>query len=305
MSITRSMQTSPAGRVHTIATSNGVKTTTRPFYLHDLPTYVPNADGYNQQLAEQMWEVISATPELWDQDSWRSFFAATDGALLGRVDWLNERDVETTTAKVRSALVEQLAQDTVNPKCGTAMCAAGWVSELTGADFVVDYTMSIAFINKFGRDTSASGLSTSLSEYILVPRAMVDERLQAVYASRGTDDYGHRLPDLPVIDIEKLVDYHLTTEQADVAWTQLRKRGFSSETHQLVNIANWAIWQLGLRGVSSEVVPMFSGGNRLEHIRVYLDCYAIHGPSAHNPWEFDDLEVDEETLNRMRDIAGE
>lgn len=113
-----------------IHTTNGVDTTTAPVYVRELRTYTPLPNGFNLELADHIWAIITRHPQLWMQDTWRTVWKAP--AATG-IDDAWEKRVADVLEQGRAITGEEQA-----PKCGTSMCVAGWGVELTGGDWVRD-----------------------------------------------------------------------------------------------------------------------------------------------------------------------
>jgi hypothetical protein len=132
--------------------------------------------------------------------------------------------------------------------CGTAMCAAGWIGEVTGVDWVVDATM-------MSSSARTRDMLTNKAEFILVPKSLGTK----VPTLNGHGDYWGNLDGT----IKEM----------------LRLRGFTGSTHMLMTVSGWAEYQLGL--VNGDFLELFSGNNGLQDIRLLIDLYAEVGP-AHN-----------------------
>lgn len=280
MKRTTTTRTTTKGRFTTLVTQNGVRTTTKPFYLKDYRDYTPRSDGYNVELAEAMWEQIRFVPSLWSQGDWRRVIVDDqDMRRFANMQMENEvledTDTDEAVAHIQAELDKAIVQhvkDSTEPACGTAMCAAGWITELSGIDFVVDFE----FARWARKQETELG---SLAEYVLVPKALVDER---------NKDYR----DLPGVEYTSSFPISSTlgwafsrgTSDHEKAEKLLAKRGFTEETHVCVTLASWAIWQLGLRDTDGEV-PMFAGNNSMTTVRHHLDHYAVNGPWDHDPEE--------------------
>lgn len=274
----RSMITTPAGKKRRIQTTNGVNTTTTPFYLRDYKSYVPREDGYNEELADALWAQISLTPELWDQGAWRRFFSVDDTYAL--TESLGARGVYRSNEQVKDAMFKQLAQDVTDPTCGTAMCAAGWVGELTGADFVIDFDLARAL--RRANDGMMPDLGIT-GETIIVPITLLQERQEVERVSRESIDEKDWLPEVSWTSLDHLY-FPFGPDLVEVAKRSLKKRGFTDATHGTVDTATWATWQLGLRdNEGSAEVDMFNAGNSLDDIEEHLNYYRLVGPWAHDP----------------------
>ena len=230
-------RTSKGYAVHTV---NGVNTKTGTVWTKQIREFKPLDNGFNLELANHVFDIISENQELWDQSSWRRLV----------LDWELVDDVEIDDdGKSRKDILAMMAfeRDLTNPICGTAMCFAGWVGEVTGADYVVD--------SKVLRKTEDHDEITETElEYILVSKAALEGKPWS--GKRWHEwDFTH--------EINKI----------------LKKRGFSAETHRLMPVSDYAEMMLGLE--HGDVLSLFDGSNNLEGIREIIDLYAKNGPTGY------------------------
>jgi hypothetical protein len=106
-----------------LRTTNGVDTRTAPVYLKELKDYQPSEGGFVTELANDVLNVISEHPNLWDQGVWRSTINLIDP----------DDDLYAELQEMRSTPL-----DPDRHACGTIGCLAGWAAEFAGADWMVD-----------------------------------------------------------------------------------------------------------------------------------------------------------------------
>lgn len=220
----KSIEKTDAG--YTIRTVNGVDTKSGAIWVREIKEYEPLENGFNLALANEVYELINTHQYLWDQDSWRRLLFTSD------LDAEEKRELKSMLA---------FEADLTQPTCGTAMCFAGWVSELSGADYVSDAQM-----------IEAAKSQSPYMEYILVRRDELNER----WDTRAVT-----------------MDEYLGGQ----ALARAQERGFSDETHKLMAIEDYALMKLGL--VDGDWLELFSGSNDLEDIRSIIDDYADAGPA--------------------------
>ena len=215
-----------SGKSRTIHTVNGVDTKTAAVYLRDLKPYdKPLENGFNAELGEDMWHQLVTAPKLWDQGTWRSAF-----------------HLDEVTTELTQAVRERVNAPKKETKCGTVMCAAGWVDELAGADWVVD---NLAL--------QSGGNLNSYSELVLLPLADWKAWSSRWEISRDT----------------QLIET-LSAKHQD----QLRERGFTDATHVIVSAMVYSLVRLGLQ---DDYVGMYSANNGYPAIRAKLDAYIQFG----------------------------
>lgn len=219
------------GKNYTIRTVNGVNTTTGAVWVKEIKVFEPLPNGFNLALANEVYAHIEANPLLWDQNSWRRLLDATEITSEG----MDPKELASLLA---------YEQDLDAPACGTAMCFAGWASELAGADWVADGT------------TLRQRRNLGMIEYVLVPLDV---------ANKVTLEH----PD------NELWLREIKDGLSEEAYSHVVSRGFSDKTHCLTNVEGYALMQLGL---GSDWLDMFGGYNDLEKIRVCIDTYAQWGP---------------------------
>lgn len=212
-----------SGKTRTIHTTNGVDTRTTTVYLRNLRDYTPLPNGFNKELAEEMWFEIVRLPMLWDQGSWRSVVDISGGSPLAE------------------AIREHVNAPKSKARCGTAMCAAGWVAELGGADWVID-------------NEAVQEGALNHTESILVP---VEQWQEYAQAKSLVDDLRTGINDL---------NPHLQA--------RLQSRGFTWESHVILSVREYALLRLGL---TDDYLNMFSANSDYPRIRACLDTYAHFG----------------------------
>jgi hypothetical protein len=247
-----------------IHTQNGVDTRTAAMYVRELKEYTPLKNGFNLELAEAVLEQIKRTPLLWDQGSWRT-------KLFYSMGWSEDAHwtfVPETARSLFAETREQISRPTVgdlkeqlseyvdpNTTCGTAMCFAGWVAELTGADHVVDSKM-LAELNAYDgsvRREALVGLADEYMDYLLIPRQKAEEH--------GFGRWGY----------DEIKDV-LSKEQRRI----LKERGFRNKTHVMVSISTYAATMLGFIAQP----PLFNAGNSYGRLQQYVRLYTGQGPVA-------------------------
>lgn len=247
-----------------IHTSNGVDTVTNAVYLRQLREYTPREDGYNLELAEDVYALISDNQALWEQGTWRQILQ-------------NEEEMETYADEIESdgrgdlhtlqQQINQMAafkQDTENPTCGTAMCFAGWVAELSGADWVIDASA----MRRKGVDLRPSEIA-AWSSVLFVSHKEVEE------LTRGDEDVYDR--------VREIEDGTFTMDSMDKNLRVFSKeRGFTAETHRTMSAEAYASLKLGILNNPDLDIrdELFGGSNRLKDIREILDELAASDLSA-------------------------
>jgi hypothetical protein len=217
-----------SGKTRTIHTTNGIDTRTTAVYLRNLKpyeTFLPN--GFNAELGEDMWHQLVVAPQLWDQGTWRS------GFHLGDV-----------TTELTEAVRERVNAPKKTTRCGTVMCAAGWVDELAGADWVVDNTIL------------QKGYVTNHTESVLLPRADYVAWCERVGLTRETQE---------IATLSENLQY------------RLKERGFTDATHVVTSAMVYSLVRLGLR---DDYVGMYSASNGYAALRAKLDAYIQYGDLA-------------------------
>lgn len=214
-----------SGKARTIHTTNGVDTTTAAVYLRNLKPYDhPLPNGFNAELGDEMWFQIVSVPLLWEQGSWRDVFYLNDVSL-----------------PVETAIREAVNAPKKDARCGTAMCAAGWVGELGGADWVAD-------------NAALQAGDTAMAEAVLVLKQDWQSWCEKIGWDGSTD----------------LRIAGLSPGRAQ----RLASRGFTDRSHVIVSVSRYALMRLGLR---DDYVGLFGGSNSLARIRACLDVYAQFG----------------------------
>lgn len=221
----------------TVHTVNGVDTKTGALYVRKLKKYAPLENGFNLALANDIFELISTNQLLWDQGDWRHLV------------W--ESDLEPEDAKTLRTMLS-IDKDINEPACGTAMCFAGWVNEMTGADWVLDRHSA-----KDYESIREENRGDRTIEFVLVNKTQ-----RAWFYDSGQGWWGDLATYLSAPVLEKI-----------------GRRGFTPKTHWVTDTESFAVMQLGL--VDGDWLELFEGSNELSMIRKIIDTYAEHGP-VHN-----------------------
>lgn len=250
-----------------IQTENGVTTITEPFYVRELKDFTPREDGYNQELAEEVYRLISTYQALWSQNTWRTEFYLErdeDGDLEWDeyVDDISDRrfiDAEELQRQLDEMLV-QAQKDSTAPTCGTAMCFAGWVGEITGADWVIDHQA----IRKGGAEAQIPKSERAYFEDKVLVRK---------------EDWTF---------LGELTGGSIWRESmTEPVQRHLSSRGFAKETHYIVPVDLYARKALGVGSMQwrlyGDMPVLFEGNNQLRDIRYVLDRYAEDGPRVRVP----------------------
>lgn len=220
------------GKTYTIHTVNGVDTRTGAVWVKEIREYKPLENGFNLDLANTVYSHIERNEELWNQDAWRAF--------------LGPEEFDEDEAKhIKSMLAFE--SDLTDPMCGTAMCFAGWVGELSGADWVID-----------GKAIKEDGFNHAQHN--------VEQVLITVEQAEWFDEHYEAASEVNRLDV--MLDYDVREK--------LARRGFLPDTHRLVQVSEYALYRLGL--VHGDWLGLFAGGNGLSDIRERLDTYARFGP---------------------------
>lgn len=243
-----------------IHTTNGVDTLTAAVYVRELRTFEPLPNGFNRDLATYVVDWIEANQALWDQHSWRVLFELDKEEIEYRDRvWLDRKAKDKANPQeldsIQAALT-RLAKNvdaTENPTCGTAMCLAGWVGELTGADWVIDRKILTQ-----SKTILSESLRQRMAEMVVVPGRTrqhgeeVDYWYEQVQVGRVND---------------KLLNQHLAS------------RGFTPQTHHMVHVKDYAAMQLGISKNTITAMPvLFEGTNTIEDLRAVIDWHTEHGP---------------------------
>lgn len=227
------------GRI--IHTTNGVDVRSAAVYVKELKEFTPQPNGWNAELADHIYGIITAHPALWNQGAWREVFVITDdptaniGLHVRRKKSLKDlfgslRDFQTT--------VTDFTPEPEPATCGTAMCVAGWVGEVTGVHWVSD----LSLIKK--------SVSSQHSDRVIVTKEFADN-YPAIMASWS------------------LGMFNIPT------YKNLLERGFSTEKHVTVSVSSYALVQLGL--IHGDWLDLFAANNNQHKIRQIMDTYAEHG----------------------------
>lgn len=213
-----------AGEV--IETTNGITTVTAAMMKvarREYPNFDPRS-GVNVELLRAVVENLTAHKEWWDQGSWRTVLEPYE-QTIGQLD----------------SLPSVVAYVDVEPSCGTALCFAGWATEITPTDFVVDATWALAART----DPDLEYWADKLESYVLVRADQVHDFTEF----ENWDD---------VIGGDSKVE------------EMLRKRGFTSDTHVLVEISEVAQARLGIPG---DPFDLFGGSNSFEQVLIKARTY--------------------------------
>ena len=227
--------------VHTV---NGVDTRTSAFYVRQVPAFEPLANGFDIDLAKHVLMQIDKTSTLWHQASWRTLVTPDP-------DFEPQQYEELVTA-----LQEP------EPKCGTAMCFAGWVGELSAANWVVDASL----LKAAHRTSESTGFArpnlltaSEQDEFVLVTveeaeqwrTQFCDQALQNDVGGLNSDTVGTWV------------------------YEQLEARGFTSDTHRIMHVSDYACVQLGLK--HGDIYQLFHPANGRADLERILKAYAEHG----------------------------
>lgn len=257
--------------IRSIRTRNGVDTTTQPFYVKKIHHFTPRSDGYNEELAEYVFKQLKANQALWDQGVWRRLITADniEGERYHAAEvWgMDYEDVTTDLLTKELQVALAFKDERENPICGTAMCAAGWVTEVMATDFLVDMKMAHwAYAN--GHD-----IETHLDS-VLIAKSVIK-------GLRERRDAGERVHIPSTNGLNWMLEVTMHSALTNGVRELLAQRGFSDETHEITTIPDWAIHCLGLVGTDGPDIPMFAANNSIEKIRRHLDQYSQLGPDAH------------------------
>ena len=223
-----------------IKTKNGKSTFTATIYDLPLKTYTPLPNGFNLELAEEVFKIIENTQLLWDQDSWRNPVWMDPGAP--EYDEIVEK-------------IEAITADMKKPVCGATMCFAGWATECSRMDWVIDGGW-FKLVNEQGTQLPQR---VAINQYIDQVLIKQDDPVYAdLIECCGPDDGPPTLfEDMPA----PLV-------------TNLKKRGFSELTHASFSAGAVA---KRLLGIGDDKLGLFQASNDLEEIRRIIDFYAARG----------------------------
>lgn len=216
--------------IHTV---NGVDTRTGAVYVREVPVTTPLPNGFNQELAELVFDRISMINAAAGGTSQTTGDFMLNGWFQG--DW---RTALPNVGTVAATLGIDSA-----PACGTAMCFAGWVGELTAADWVADGTF-------------------------LATRRMESYWMDIILMTRDAAAQLVREVCFPVQTVESFYPSYKD---------MLRERGFTSQTHTGIRVSHYALWALGLK--HGDYLGLFDGGNSISTIRSLIDLYVEFGPT--------------------------
>jgi hypothetical protein len=241
--MTRKTQVTEGGNT-IIKNTNAHNTWTAQAVKHPLVDYAKTFEpdtGVNAVLLEDIKGIIEATPHLWEQGVWRTVHKYSSRSLIGQV-------FLKTSA---------FTQEETQPVCGTTMCVAGWAAELTGADWLVD--ASVITAAKAGGEFDLFDLEEVSQSALWVTKEWYEENMapSAAWIAEAHD---------------------LTVFQ----WSRLPKavlfinieRGFSPETHVLVEASAYARVMLGIK---DDMLELFSGSNTKESVSEKIDLYINKG----------------------------
>jgi len=232
-----------------IHTTNGVDTMTEAVYVKELKPYdKPLPNGFNAELAEDVYQLISTYQSLWDQNVWRRDLSGAMGHEWATMLELNGRgDADTLQRELGELRTFQ--QDMTNPTCGTAMCLAGWVGEMTGADWVIDAKVLRRDKLRVSPEERISHMSS-----VLVPKA----------------EWGGWLS-------EQGVKAELWPSSGGALAQHLAARGFSKDKHVIIMVSEYAAFRLGITPKVYDAAPLFDGSNSLSDIRQIIDGHIANG----------------------------
>lgn len=266
----KTIETTDEGAV--IHTVNGVDTKTGAIYVREIKTYTPLENGFNLELAQDILAQIRRTPLLWNQDVWRITFDLdqypTDylpDAVKNGSGFYEEVMGRTPVLEDLKELLDDVYQP--NAKCGTAMCFAGWVAEMTAANFAIDGVLIKAKHVKLGRE----------------PLAEQDQ--QERERRELLNDLNYISDSDIFVTKEEAANYPLVMRfrgrYSPKVTALLAERGFSDDTHAVVGIADYAKVQLGLGDY--DPAGLFHGYNTYGDLEKIVAAYAEYGPEANRP----------------------
>jgi len=262
--VKKTIENTADGRI--IHTTNGVDTRSTAVYVKQIKSYdKPLANGFNLELAQAVIDQIKATPLLWNQDVWRAPFDTTvyevGDYLPGEVEDPRTIDLfkEINGRKPVLGDLQELLSDLSEPnaKCGTAMCFAGWVAELTGANFVTD----AAFL-KIRYSTASAAGNPELAQIRESARLISDADILVTREEAKSYD----------------LSFPMEGRYAPAVLRILAARGFTPSTHRVVVIDDYAEIQLGL--LDGDGANLFSGTNSFSQVEQIVAHYAKEGPDA-------------------------
>ena len=227
------------GKWEATTTRNGVNTWTANVFRTPLKKYTPLENGFNLELANDVYDTISKNPYLWNQASWRD------------VDVLDP-DFGSEQLLANSKMVA-FEMELDKPACGTTMCFAGWATELVKVDWVVD----AYWFDKINRTQATEMEDPNGTLFDLVN-----------YAEMVL------LPNVPgdLVDLDNQMAW---TNLPEPLSKRLVARGFTPRTHHLGTVQDAGQEALG---IDHDRLGLFSAGNNLDQIRTIIDGYAKYGP---------------------------
>jgi len=205
-------------------------TWTASVYKEKMKTYEPLSNGFNRELATAVLVRITARQKQWDQKQWRNI------AMCRPAD-------EWVKARMLKGLAFEQTKRTV---CHTTMCFAGWVAELTHADWVVDGSLV-----KEAADRGTPQVVTVGGD-----RVGVDAYAELVVVDKANFLHGSGFHNLPSSLHQNLHD-----------------RGFSEDTHVVTSVPMVARAALGLNGIDSGDL-FFSSDRGLQGIKDGIEYFS-------------------------------
>ena len=229
-----------------VETTNGIATWTASVFKLPMKAYKPLDNCFNAELAQAVLEIIHTHRALWRQTSWRTLMF----------------DPPTAEAQRQVKALSAFEQDEKNPVCGTSMCFAGWVNELTHVDWVIDGEA----IKKAQLDGSSSVLVKK--DGMSVPGFVYD-------IGSWTDTIlVRKSPEPPPVSYDKTWAYLPTTLKGCLA-----TRGFTEATHDLCSVEYAARVALGLKW---DILELFRADNSMDDIEKIVAYYTANGTQLTN-----------------------
>lgn len=217
-----------------VTTTNGKETVTRSVMKVSAPafdwrtTYDPDS-GVNKAMLDFVLECIADHRKWWNQGVWRNFASV----------WLTGQE----RAQAPLASLVDLGIE-AEPACGTAMCTAGWVAEITRPDWVIDAAT--------WRRLKKVRMNGIISVY--------EDDLMVRYDDPFWPELTKPRPGSP------------TWEDAmdSVLVDALKQRGFAGDTHVAVTIPTYARRVLG---IGDDLLDLFDGDNSYERVKAIMEEY--------------------------------
>lgn len=247
----------------TIITENGVQTRTEALYaIPWLTDTTPLPNGFDRELAVHVANFIGSqrtpgrTNGVWDQSVWRSIWwdITTDGVPSHTH---NRKVIDT----MQSLL--QVDNDQAAERCGTTMCLAGWVSEVTAVDWVID-----------------AGVMRLVKQGPLYRQDVEDWEDKLFVRLDWVDAHPQRSRWSGTVNREWIDrDYEPMNEVIAAAAAD---RGFTRETHAVMSVQGYAAARLGIVSYRNVIDPLglFGGSNGYNGLLALIDVYSRWGVDA-------------------------